>query len=362
MTKLHRSVAVLALVAIAAFALPNAASAQSVPTIPAEESQPATTTTVPPEDPGAADPSGLSVSPAIVDNTVDPGASFTVPITLANITERAVPIEVSKTRLETDQVPNPAFAGRYDVSSWLAPDTDGFLLQSQANHTINIKVDVPLNAEPGGHYGTIYFGALTPASAQNAGKTVLNARVGVVFLLTVRGDVNAGARLSGPIETKTVQWDAGATNFHFGLQNTGNVHFQPQGQLVVKDLFGRKVKSLPLKPGVVLPGAELKYDVAWERGVRPGIYTAEVKIAASVDLEGKSKRFVILPLVIVIPALLILLVIVVGTWRTIAARKRRQRRQYAIEAIKSPEVDESEVDESEGRAEKSSDDEPPASQ
>jgi hypothetical protein len=288
------------------------------------------------------DESGLTISPAIVDNTVNAGASFTVPITLGNITSRAVPIEVSKGRLETDQTPDAASQAKYDISNWFSVDTMSFLLPAQERRTVNVTVNVPLNAEPGGHYATVFFGALAPSTGSASGETLLNARVGVVFLLTVRGEINAGAEIDGGIETNSMQWDAGATHFTFAVRNTGNVHFQPQGTLVIKDVFGRKVKELPMPVGVVLPGAKRTYDLTWERGVRPGIYSASVKVDAGIELKAESKRFIILPLVVVIPVGIFLLVVLLVLWRARRVKKRRARRAAAVEAIKAKEPGEEE--------------------
>jgi hypothetical protein len=327
----RRFAAVLCLALLFAVAMPNAASAQDA----------GTPTTQAPKG----DESGLTISPAIIDNTVDAGVSFSVPITLGNITQRAVPIEVTKGKLETDQSPTASNLGKYDISSWFTIDTTAFLLPAQDRKTVNVTVNVPQNAEPGGHYATVFFGALAPSNGAASGETLLNARVGVVFLITVRGDVRAGAKLDGNIKTESLQTDAGATTFDFALLNTGNVHFQPSGKLVIKDLFGRKVKELPLPIGIVLPGAEKKYSMVWERGMRPGIYTASVKVDTGIELQAKSKRFTILPLVLVVPIGILLLILLATAWRALRRKKRRARRAAALEAITASEPGEESAEE-----------------
>jgi hypothetical protein len=287
--------------------------------------------------PPAGDESGLTVSPAIVDNTVDAGSTFTVPITLGNITQRAVPIEVTKGKLDTDQTPDANSLGKYDISSWFTIDTMSFLLPSQDRKTVNVTVKVPQNAEPGGHYATVFFGALAPSQSGGGAETLLNARVGVVFLLTIRGEMSAGADLPGGIMTSSPQWDAGASKFTFSIHNTGNVHFQPHGKMVIEDLFGRRVHEQPLPVGVVLPGANRHYEMVWERGVRPGVYSAKLDVDAGIELKAESKRFVILPLVVIVPSAVFLLVVVLIFWRARQVKKRRARRAAAVEAIKAAE-------------------------
>src|SRR4051812_45840600 len=113
----RRFAAVLCLAILSAIAMPNTASAQDA----------GTPTTQAPKG----DESGLTISPAIIDNTVDAGVTFTAPITLGNITQRAVPIEVTKGKLETDQSPNASNQNKYDISPWFTIDTSAFLLPAQ---------------------------------------------------------------------------------------------------------------------------------------------------------------------------------------------------------------------------------------
>jgi cell division protein FtsB len=70
------------------------------------------------------------------------------------------------------------------------------------------------------------------------------------------------------------------------------------------------------------------------------VYSAEVRVDAGVPLQAHSRRFVILPLVVVIPAGILLLLLLVGIWRVRRMKKRRARRAAAVEAIKAKELEE----------------------
>jgi hypothetical protein len=321
------------------------ASAQEPPsptvlTIPPPESL-TTTTTAAPDRPGSAvqpgSQSGLTVSPAIVDNTVDPGAQFSVPITVFNITPKPVGITASPDGLDPNQPIDPSVSAEYNISSWFSIAEPMFLLAPGENKSVDVSVTVPENAEPGGHYATIYFQAADGDESQDA-SAKLSARVGVVVLLTVKGDLRPNVELVGQIETAKTQFAAGPTTFTFDLRNTGNVHFQPEGSLVVKDVFGREVKTLPLPVGYLLPGTQRSYEVTWERGVRPGWYTADVSLQAGITLQATSQRFLLLPLILVLPLLVLLVGLLLGILLRVQSKKRRAKRKAAVALITAPEL------------------------
>lgn len=273
--------------------------------------------------------SALSVSPAIVDNSLDPGAKFTIDVSLANQTFSPVAVRSSTRELTTDQPIAEERKAAFNASSWFTIESPDFILLAQERRSIKVNVVVPQNAEPGGHYATVNFDSFVPEQQNTAGATTVNARVGVVVLLAVSGDVRERVSIVDKVHTKTWQPDALPTNFDLTLRNEGNVHVLPQGRIVVRDVFGRVVKELPLPVGTLLPGADRTYSATWEHGLTAGVYNAEVEVVAGtqqVKLGPATKRFVIAPLVLVIPVgvALVLIPLLFGIWRL--KRKRRKKR------------------------------------
>lgn len=280
----------------------------------------------------------LSVSPAIVDNSLDPGASFTIDIALTNQTASPIAVRAATRELVTDMPIAEERKSAFDASSWFAIENPDFLLLAQERRQVPVKVSVPKNAEPGGHYATINFDSFVPQQ-QTSGVTTVNARVGVVVLLTVSGDVRERVSIVGPIATKNWQPDALPTTFDLRLRNDGNVHVLPRGEIVIRDVFGRVVKRVPMQTGTLLPGTENNYSATWEHGLVAGVYNAEAEITAGTQqtkLGPATKRFVVAPLVLIIPigvvVLLLTIVVLVATYR----RKRRKKRETTAQNTEPP--------------------------
>lgn len=277
--------------------------------------------------------SRLSVAPAIIDNTVDRGASFSAEITVTNGTARPMAFHSSKEAFQPEQTVDSAHSGIYDVSSWIDVAETDFLLMGGGAKTVHVGIKVPANAEPGSHYSAIYFEAFVPGQVDTGASTLINGRVGVIVVLTVTGDIRARASAVGPVKAPGLQGEAGPTPLAFVLSNDGNIHLEPRGNIRVRNIFGRTVKTIPLVGGRVegagptlLPGTDRKYDVSWEHGLRFGIYRAD----ASVSLTGLqqeihigSSTFVLLPMIIVVPLLTIVLLV---SAVVVVLRIRRSRR------------------------------------
>lgn len=274
--------------------------------------------------------SKLSVAPAVIENTVDPGVSFTTQVAVSNGTSRPAAFHGTIEHLAGAEP--VASVETSDARSWLKLGESDFLLLGGEVKTVDVMVSVPHNAEPGGHYATIYFEAFVPGQANAGASTVVTGRVGVVVALVVRGDIRTRVVPIGEIRTDRWQWEAGPSTLQFDLRNEGNIHVVPNGVVTVRDLFGRKVKELPLVGGrqagtgpTLMPGKQRGYEVAWEHGPWLGVYRAEavVLIGPAQDrLVVSSAYFVLSPLVILIPGLLA----VVMAGAVVAVRRLRTRR------------------------------------
>lgn len=281
--------------------------------------------------------SALSVSPGIVDSALDPGTTFTIDISLANQSPRPVTIRASAGPLVPEQEVDEAYRAAFDDSAWFTVNNPNFNLLAQERKKVGVTVTVPPDAEPGGHYATINFDSFH--SEQTAADPLaVNARVGVVVLLSVTGDVRERASFVGPIRVDTFDTDTHPTEFALTLRNEGNVHVLPQGKLVVRNVFGRVVEELPLPPGTLLPGTDREYPVTWKHGLIAGIYTVEAEIIAGsqgFELDGETKRFVVAPLTVVVPVLFLILL---GSGLVFIHRRdtRRRRRPPAVSVSTKP--------------------------
>ena len=250
---------------------------------------------------------GLEISPPVVELQVDPGQSVSTEIRIRNVTRGEL---IAKGRADDfgagkDESGQPqllldeAGATRYSLKYWVAsvPDVD---LAPQELKQVSVTINVPKNAEPGGHYGVIRFTALPP-NMEGTG-VALSASVGTLVLLKVRGEIKENLNLSefstGQNKRKTNFFEYSPVDFVVRLQNTGSVHEKPVGSIVVKDMFGKQVSSLALNPkgGSVLPDSIRRFENSMDNKKVFGRYTAKLELTYSDSKKlSSSVTFWIVP-------------------------------------------------------------------
>ncbi len=137
-------------------------------------------------------------------------------------------------------------------------------------HTLTFTINVPANAEPGGHYGTI-LASIT--NAQNGASGVgVASKVGALLLMQVAG--NAKEAMSIASFTAPHFSEYGPVTITSRLQNTGSVHLKPFGFILVQNMWGHEVAKIPLDQKNVLPGSIRRIDTPFGGKWLFGKYTA----------------------------------------------------------------------------------------
>jgi hypothetical protein len=242
----------------------------------------------------------LEIAPPVIYLTVNPGQSVKTQIFLRDISSG--PLVVSGTAndftaagedgtpkilLDNEDNNNP-----YSMKTWVAPPATLNLIPKEIK-TMNITINVPNDASPGGHYGIIRFTA-TPPSLKSSGVS-LSTSLGALMLVTVNGNVKENLS----VKEFTVNhngkagslFQSGPLSFTEKIQNTGNIHEQPTGQVTITDMFGRKLAAVNvnLPPRNILPQSTRKFTQSLDKSVIGnkklfGHYTAKLSIT-----YGKNK-------------------------------------------------------------------------
>jgi hypothetical protein len=251
---------------------------------------------------------GMEIAPVLIEISAKPGQSVTTSIRLRNVTKTPFVVTphmddfIAKGENGEPQVlADGKYAETGSMSRWIASPGD-VLLEPNVFKTVAVTINVPKNAEPGGHYGVIRF---APDQAQGTGKTgvSISASVGSLILLTVSGKVKeslsylqfkAGTK-SGPMSF----FEKGPITFTQRVHNDGNVHEKPTGQVVILTSSGRKVAGLPIneKGGNILPGSARAFTEQWKTNAMFGHYTATAHLAYAngKTLESPVVSFWIIP-------------------------------------------------------------------
>lgn len=221
-----------------------------------------------------------------------------------------------------------------DLASWIKASPDPIALRTGERADVDFQISVPANADPGGHYGAIFFGTAPEVPAGTSGVAVGN-KVAALVILRVEGSIReSGALTSFATEGKSTTFSSPPVQFTLRFTNDGNVHLRPAGTIAIRNMLGGTTTTLQVNPsqGAVLPKTERKYSATWEKnmdGKAPegffetvrhewnnfafGPYTAEVALTyglANDKTVSGSLRFWIFPWQLLLIALVIIVLLV----------------------------------------------------
>jgi len=244
----------------------------------------------------------FSISPPLLDLSADPGKNVTATIKLTNVSSG--PLVISSqvndfgSKNETGE-PNIIFDNKetpYSLKNWITPPA-GFTLASKETRTVTVPINVPANAEPGGHYAVVRFTGTAKGEGQN--QVSLSASIGSLVLLKVSGDVKQQAVVeefyaAGKKYDKTSFFETGPIRLIARIKNEGNLHVKPTGTVVVTDSFGKDIATLrmngdPAKeddtPRSILPQSIRRFDTLLNEQNLFGRYKAVMNLSYG---DGKT--------------------------------------------------------------------------
>jgi hypothetical protein len=209
--------------------------------------------------------SALTISPARIELSGDPGASVSNDLTLINEQENEQTFYTSVENFEAQgESGAPSFsASKEGLASWVTV-TDKVTLKKGERIKIPFTVHVPKDADAGGHFAAIFFSTVPPTTS---GATLaVGAKVGMLMLLRVSGDIKEGGGLlsfalkeGGHFSTTL------PVNFVYRFNNSGNDRVNPTGTVTIRNTFGLEAASLNANPtvGNILPASTRRFDLTW---------------------------------------------------------------------------------------------------
>lgn len=211
----------------------------------------------------------LEIGPPVVSLSGDPGQTISTQISIRGVSPSALVVTSELNDFEAngeDGTPRVLVDGEttpYSFKEWVRP-VPSLTLQPREIVSLEIFIDIPANASPGGYYGIIRFTGIPP-ELEGTGVS-LNASLGSLIFLKVNGE----AKESLTIEDLTVT-NGGVTGsilegtpitVSTRVKNTGNTFERPVGLITIKDLFGNVIATLPVnqEQRIILSDSTRKYD------------------------------------------------------------------------------------------------------
>jgi len=225
----------------------------------------------------AEDTVGLSISPAIVEVAGDPNSRHQATVTVRNTSEQAIPVTLEATSLIpiADEIDRSRRA-EFDASSWITISKENLLLKPNEAKPIGIVIDIPPEAEPGGHYAQVGFRLLSQANFNEATNAQIVPVLSAAMFITVSGDVDESAELNTDNLIASYVSKNSNGKLSFIIRNVGNVHILPAPKVTISASSGQ-ITQVTLQPQIILPNTQKELTVDWPADVGYGKYSARVE-------------------------------------------------------------------------------------
>jgi hypothetical protein len=207
----------------------------------------------------------LTISPARVELSGDPGTTISGDFTLINEQNTTQTFYASAQNFEAQgESGTPNFSdSKEGLASWVKVEGK-VTLKPGERVKVPYTITVPKDADAGGHFAAIFLSTVEP---NNTGATLaVGAKVGMLILLRVAGDIKEGGGLlsfglkeGGHFSTTL------PINFVYRFNNSGNDRVNPVGTISIRDMIGLEAANLNANPSVgnILPGSTRRFDITW---------------------------------------------------------------------------------------------------
>lgn len=284
----------------------------------------------------------FTISPPTIKFSLKPGKTAEKVIKITNNSSQ--PLEfvanvVDFIVTDKDGTPELLPAGvkmdnKFAASYWTTVLPDTVVIPAGKTETVTLYLQVPGDARPGGRYVSVAFRPSVVGGQKDTTGASVNTVAGSLVYVTVQGKMQEGARVDRFSAPPLSEY--GPVDIATEIKNTGDIHINPKGTIVVRDLLGRKVYSSILKNLNVFPGTSRTFENKFEKKLLFGRFTAKLD-----GYYGTNNR---LPLAAkmafwVIPYKLILIVLLavgLAVWLSRFMQKRQEEQMEVKEEETAP--------------------------
>lgn len=258
---------------------------------------------------------GLTFSPLRTEFDVAPGTSHEGILRVSNSTDKPMTVHLSAEAFKViNQQYDYAFSAESDVAKWVTFAPQDIDLAAGEGKNVAYAVGVPLAAEPGGRYISLF--ASTDTSTTEGG-VKSRQRVASLVYLTVLGDVSRIGRL---VSLSSPWAISGESQWSVALQNKGTTHFRSRYEVRVQYLLGSGIAASRTGDALVLPGTVRAITDSLPLPSWPGVYEVVYRIGLGDTPAKTEKRFILY-----LPPAAIAGILVVASVIGVATLLRRKR-------------------------------------
>lgn len=209
----------------------------------------------------------VTVSPVFFDLTTNPGGTVSDRIRVRNNTSSPIPVKVEVKRLTGDENGELTFNEDNSDNSldWINFQDTTVTLAPLEFTNIPFTIEVPEDAA----YGYYYAINLTQAeSGTDSTGAAISGAAAIPVLLNVRKDGAKAELKLNEFEVESFINDTLPVNFNVKLENTGNVHVRPRGNIFISGMGKDNITSIDINPNgaAIIPNTVRTFPASWTAG------------------------------------------------------------------------------------------------
>jgi len=271
-------------------------------------------------DKSTAKTKGLTLSPLRSELGIAPGTSVDGTLTVTNSTTKDMAVDLNAEEFKVvNQQYDYAFTPESDLSKWVTFELSNINLAKGDTKKVKFTVSVPLSAEPGGRYISLFASTNTGSSINEQES---RQRIASLLYITVLGDVTR----SGHVVSLSSPWFIGEnSNWSVVLQNTGTTHFRSRYFVRIINLITDGTAANASGGALILPGSVRLVPDTLPTPIFPGIYKAVFTIGLG-DTPAKIETRLVLYMPIYFTAIILILIASIGV-KLLLPKKRLKSRK-----------------------------------
>lgn len=262
---------------------------------------------------------GLTLSPLRTELNIAPGTSQGGVLRVTNNSTLSMTVTMSAEVFSViNQQYDYAFTAESNVVKWVTFNPTDINLEPGKGENVTYTVGVPLSAEPGGRYISLFASTNTNKTASGVES---KQQIASLLYITVLGNVS---RIGHLISLSSPWLMSGDSTWDMALQDTGTTHYSSRYSLQIEDLFGGRTVAGMSGESLILPDTIRLVTNELPAPAWPGLYKAVYDIGLG-DNPAVTKTLLILYMPLWASILIVVLIIALIYWyRSVPKKKTRK--------------------------------------
>lgn len=227
----------------------------------------------------SSDALSVTITPPLVQLSIGPGQSWSSSLKVVNNNDYDVTYYTQVMDMQPegedgqskfvpmiDEAQDPTYQS-FALAQWIQMSPNPILIKAGESADIPYTVNIPANAEPGGHYAAILVGTQPGAVTGSGSVTTVSSYVSSLIFVNISGDVVESGRIREFSTSKSL-YQTPDVDFTVRFENTGNTHVHPQGEVTIYNMWGKERGQVLINNedddfGNVLPASIRRFQFSW---------------------------------------------------------------------------------------------------